>query len=222
MMRWCEKYEFRPVLPAGLPSPFRFAPPLDAQRFDLKSDPQWRAASAAMMPPNPGEFLVPSQVSQQMLKPCKSALCWRLTTNPRCSNMAFGVNVASASPLPARCVAVPCLVWRVSNRTKHPELGCWWGHWGSCLLMRSQDKASFWYLRNRRVLALTCGYALQEAAILSGTFTGSQCRCRRKQAARGWGRCRWPPARPGISPLVCLGVDTVGPCEAFSHNYINI
>lgn len=50
-----------------------------------------------------------------------------------------------------------------------------------------------------------------------GRITGSQCRCRRRQAAGGWGRCRWHPAQPGISPLVCLGVDTVGPCETFSH-----
>lgn len=88
------QYKFRPVLPAGLPSPFRFAPPWDTQRFDLKSDRQWRAASAATMPPNPGEFVAPSQASQRRAKPCKSALCWRRASNPRSSNMAFCVNVA--------------------------------------------------------------------------------------------------------------------------------
>lgn len=92
------KYESRPVLPAGLPSPFGVPPLSDTKRFCLKSDPWRRAASAGAAPPDPGEFLLPLRVSQQTSKPRKSVLCRHLANNPRHFDMAFRVNVALAEP----------------------------------------------------------------------------------------------------------------------------
>lgn len=78
------------------------------------------------------------------------------------------------------------------------------------LLMRvwgaGYDYCSAWLL----------GIGVLRRRLIANTVFRWRCICTQRRAEGGWARCRWPPARPGTSPLVCSGVDTWGPWKTLS------
>lgn len=136
MMRWWEKCESGPVLPAGLPPPVSFAPPSDTRRLHPKPDPQRRAAS---VPPNPAELFLPPPVSQEMLTPRRSVLCWRPANSPLiqhgflwkcclgCGNVFIFMTPPFFSPL---CAAPLFWAWLKSQDGTRGSRLSGGGHWG--------------------------------------------------------------------------------------------